>query len=292
MTKPAAPSRPPVRAFPRPEGENIPDRIFVTDQIVTGEAVALKIQPASPIQLIGAGVIDLALMLAGTLSALVFLTRIGSQNLEAASTYIILAIVIAVIAIPSIVETATLGKSVGKWALGVQIVRDDGGAIRFRHAFIRSLTGMLETYVTFGSIALIATIANPRHKRLGDLLAGTYPISLNIGAQLPPPLLMPAELVPWAHQVDVSQPPGDLAWRVRQFLNHAQQLDPIHRNQAARDLAAEMLAAVSMPPPDHTHPERFLAAALVIRRDIEYHHHQRTERALQDWLPQAPPYGL
>lgn len=292
MSEPVAPKNRTVHAFPRPQGEDIPERIYETDQVITGEAVALKIQPASPIQLIAAGTIDLFLSLGVAMAALVFLSLVGSLEPEAAATYVILALVLAVIVVPAVVETATQGRSLGKWALGVQIVRDDGGAIRFRHTIIRSLAGLFEIYMTFGSIALITTIANVRHKRLGDLLGGTYPISLNAGAQLPPPLIMPVELYAWARQADVSRLPGTLAWRARQFLNTTGQLDVSHREQISRGLAAEMRPYVSPPPPPHTHPERFLAAVLVIRRDTEYRNHRRTEETVRNRVSSTLPYGL
>jgi len=291
MSEPVAPKTRAVHAFPRPQGEDIPERIYETDQVITGEAVALKIQPASPVQLIAAGIIDLFLSIGVAMAALVFLSLVGSLDPEAAATYVILALVLAVVLIPAVVETVTQGRSLGRWALGVQIVRDDGGAIRFRHAIIRSLAGLFEIYMTFGSIAFIVTIANVRHKRLGDLLAGTYPVSLNSGAQLPPPLIMPLELSSWARQADVSRLPGTLAWRARQFLNTASDLEPAHREQFSRSLAAEIGPYVSPSPPP-THPERFLAAVLVIRRDTEYRNSRSTQERLRSRVSATLPYGL
>src|SRR5690625_2423969 len=134
MSEPVAPKNRAVHAFPRPQGEDIPERIYETDQVITGEAVALKIQPASPVQLIAAGMIDLFLSIGVAMAALVFLSMVGSLDHEAATTYVILALVLAVVLIPATVETVTQGRSLGRWALGVQIVGDDGGAIRLRYA--------------------------------------------------------------------------------------------------------------------------------------------------------------
>ena len=57
-------------------------------------------------------------------------------------------------------ETATQGRSLGRWALGSRIVRDDGGAVAFRHAFIRSFVGLFEVVLTFGGVAV--TVARYR----------------------------------------------------------------------------------------------------------------------------------
>lgn len=272
----------------------MPARIFEHDEIVTGEAVALRVHPASPVQLLAAGGIDLFLSIILTLAALLALTLIEPLRAspEAARTYLIGALVFAFIAVPTAVETATGGFSAGRWILGVRIVRDDGGAIRFRHALTRALVGLFEIALTFGSIAVITTIANARHKRLGDLLAGTYPVSVNAAALLPPPLHMPPELVGWAHVVDVSRLPGTLAWRTRQFLNTGAQLAPGIRQAQGQALAAEVGAHVSPPPPEGTHPERFLAAVMVIRRDAEFAAGARTEEALSAHLTGAMPYSL
>lgn len=109
MSEPVAPKNRAVHAFPRPQGEDIPERIYETDQVITGEAVALKIQPASPVQLIAAGMIDLFLSVGVAMAALVFLSMVGSLDPEAAATYVILALVLAVVLIPAIVETVTQG---------------------------------------------------------------------------------------------------------------------------------------------------------------------------------------
>ncbi len=292
MTETAAPEDSSVHAFPRPQGHNVPERIFEHDQVVTGEAVALRIQPASPIQLLLAGGIDFLVTVALALSTLTLLVTLGNADMNMAGTYLIIATALAVFILPAVVETATGGRSLGKWTLGVQIVRDDGGAIRFRHAIVRSLVAMFEIYMTIGSIAFISTVANPRHKRLGDLLAGTYPISLNIGEQLPPPLIMPPELAAWASQVDITRLPSPLAWRARQFLNTTTQLDARHREALGRSLAESVRPFVNPPPPPHTHPERLLAAALVIRRDTEFANNRRTEQAIKARRRSRLPYGL
>lgn len=292
MSQPVAPGPHDVQAFPQPQGHDLPDRIFEHDQVVTGEAVALDIQPAGPILLIAGAVIDMVITYTVFIAAVTFLSAYGWLNASAAQTYTIVALVLAVAVIPAIVETVTGGRSMGKWIMGVQIVRDDGGAIRFRHAVIRSLVSILEIYLTLGSIALLSTLVNSRHKRLGDLLAGTYPIAVRASASLPPPLMMPPDLVPWAGQADVSRLPGRIAWQVRQFLNTGGQLDPNHRARIAQQLLTSILPHVSPAPPAQTHPERVLAAVLVIRRDAEYLHGQRLRSSLEARTERSLPYGL
>ena len=60
----------------------------------------------------------------------------------------------------------------GRWAVGGRIVRVDGGAAGFRHAFIRAFIGVLEIWLTAGAVAAIVGAFTPRTQRLGDLVAG------------------------------------------------------------------------------------------------------------------------
>ena len=57
-------------------------------------------------------------------------------------------------------------------ALGLRVVRDDGGPIRFRHALVRGLVGVVEIWLTVGAVALVVSLASSQGKRLGDFLAG------------------------------------------------------------------------------------------------------------------------
>ena len=74
---------------------------------------------------------------------------------------------------PIAVETLSHGRSLGKLACGLRVVRDDGGPIRFRHALVRGAMGVVEILMTFGVIACIASLVSARGRRLGDVFAGT-----------------------------------------------------------------------------------------------------------------------
>src|SRR5919112_957635 len=88
----------------------------------------------------------------------------------------VLTIALVFVVVPTTVETLTRGRSLGKVAAGIRIVRDDGGPVRFRHALIRALAGVGEIWLTLGAVALITSMLNDRGKRVGDLLAGTYAV--------------------------------------------------------------------------------------------------------------------
>ena len=51
---------------------------------------------------------------------------------------------------PLVFETATRGRSLGKMAMGLRVVSDDGGPERFRQALFRALASVVEIWMLFG----------------------------------------------------------------------------------------------------------------------------------------------
>lgn len=266
------------------------------DEIVIGEGVALDVRPASfATRMLGA-LIDVV-----TLGVVAFLLLIvggaaGRGLDEAAFAALAITLVVMIfIVIPVTVETLTRGRSLGKLALGLRVVRDDGGPVRFRHAMIRALTGVLEIWFSAGGIALIASLVHPKGKRLGDMLAGTYAVRVRGGQQALPPLVMPHELAGWARNADIRRLPDGLALSARQFLGRADRLHTASRVRLGNQLAAEMERYVAPGPPLGTHPERFVAAVLAERRDREFAHASAARRTaaaeavLLHRLPHAVP---
>lgn len=266
------------------------------DLVVTGEAVALEVRPASVgVRLLGA-VLDALVLGVGAGFAVAAVEAVGGGWNEAqltTATIVLLAAIMVIV--PTVVETLTRGRSLGKLATGVRIVRDDGGPVRFRHALVRALTGIGELWFTAGSIAFISSIVNRRGKRLGDLLAGTYAVRERDGARRRAPLLMPPELAAWARSADIRPLPDGLSLAGRRFLDRTGTMAPGPRAAMARDLAARVEPYVAPAAPWGTHPERFLAAVLVERRDREYalglraQERERAERAQVGRLPHGVP---
>ncbi len=237
---------------------------FDDEGLVTGEAVTLDVRPASALIRAGGAAIDVlvtVLLIVGLLLALSGL----SVDEAAARAIIIAGIVLAIVVLPTAVETATHGRSLGKLALGLRVVRDDGGAIGFRHAFIRALTGVLEIYLTFGGLAVLVGFLNPSSKRLGDLLAGTHSQVERVPRLPQTAFGVPPELVGWASVADIGRLPDPVARRVATFFGNVEHLTPESRARVAASLAAEVAPHVS-PVPDAPH-ELFLAAVVALRRD-------------------------
>lgn len=254
------------------------------DLIVTGEAVALEIRPASfMLRVVGALLDAVVYGFFAYVALFGLLLANPSMNQARASTLTILTLASVTVIAPATVETLTRGRSLGKLATGIRIVRDDGGPIRFRHAFVRALTGFGELWMSLGGVAIITSLINGRGKRIGDLLAGTYAVRVRGEERKVRPLVMPPELAEWAAGADVRALPSGLALHARRFLDRTGTMSPEHRAELGRQLAARAEPLVSPPPPWGTHPERFLAAILVTRRDREYEVGMREQqRAAQE----------
>ncbi|WP_175985936.1 RDD family protein [Microbacterium tenebrionis] len=241
------------------------------DEVLSGEAVAIDVQPLGFFMRALGSFID---MVVGWVLFLLFLwlrtwllfTGIIDASIDGILN--ITAAVICFVVVPIVVELATRGRSLGRLAVGGRIVRLDGGAAGFRHAFIRSLIGVLEIYMTFGAIAMLSGAFTPRSQRLGDLVAGTYSQRVRTPKLVPLAPVMPPALTGWAQIADVARMPDRLARRISQFLQHAERMSPPARARVAGDLVAESAAFVS--PQPAAHPEQILIAITVLRREREF----------------------
>jgi uncharacterized RDD family membrane protein YckC len=236
-------------------------------QIVTGEAVALDLQPAAFASRAVSGALDVATQLVLLFVVIYLDSKVFASLDDAAGSAVALVSVLAVVlGYPLVLETLTRGRTLGKLAMGLRTVRDDGGPIRFRQALVRALLEIVEVWLLIGSPALVASLVSSRGKRLGDLLAGTYVVRERGVTQRVPPPAMPYELAGWAQIADIGRIPDQLAVGVRQFLGRAASMQLDARQAMGWAMAREVSAYVAPLPPAATHPEAFLAAVLAERR--------------------------
>ncbi|MBR7743544.1 RDD family protein [Phycicoccus sp. BSK3Z-2] len=266
-------------------------RAYASEDVVTGEGVAVELPVATTLSRAASGLIDLALELAVLLVAVFAVgPLIAFQSDAVAQAAGLVTSVAVLVVLPATLETLTRGRTVGKLALGLRTVRDDGGPILGRHAIVRALVGFVEIWLLTGVPALVASVATSRAKRLGDLAAGTYVVSQRSRLRLPPPPEMPPPLASWATTADVAALPSGLTVAVRQFLARAGSLPAASREPLARELAGEVRRFVAPAPPDGFHPEYVLAAVVAERRRRDTERLAR-ERALHDRVVGRDPLG-
>ncbi len=240
---------------------------YAREQQVIGEAVAVELPVATVVARVASRLVDLVVM-GLLLGALLLGAVLASVDFSGAvqRTVTLLCVVAVVIVLPAALETLTRGKSVGRYVLGLRVVRDDGGPVTGRQAVLRALTGVVEFTVAAGGPSLVCAIVTPRAKRLGDLAAGTYAISERHTVRLPQPAVAPPGLAAWAGQADIGVLPTGLALAIRQFLARSTTFTPQARDQVGRRLLEETLRHVSPTPPPGWHQEYVLAAVLADRR--------------------------
>ncbi|MCX2947618.1 RDD family protein [Lentzea sp. NEAU-D7] len=235
--------------------------------LVTGEAVVLDLRVAQLASRAVAFAIDVAVQF-GLLVLLFLVAPIDLDN--ALQDAVALTLLIAVmIGFPTAMETATRGRSLGKLAMGLRVVRDDGGAIRFRHALVRSLTGFIVDFWVLGlagAIALFVSLFSPQGKRVGDYLAGTVVIHTRVPSQEVELATMPPQLAQWASGLDLSQLPEELVLAVRQYLSRYHELNEQARWDLGSRLSDDVGAAIRSPRVEQTHPHPYLSAVLAERR--------------------------
>ncbi len=181
-------------------------------EVVTGDAVVLGLRPARlPSRALALFVDLLIVWTAFLLVSFVLAFATSGLDPRRSVAVSIAAYMLVLVGAPIAVETLSHGRSVGKLVCGLRVVRDDGGPIRFRHALVRGLIGLVEIVMTFGVVACIASLVSARGRRVGDVFAGTLVVRERVpaarAAAVPPP---PAWLVGRFAQLDLSAVPDSL----------------------------------------------------------------------------------
>jgi uncharacterized RDD family membrane protein YckC len=246
-----------------------PARPADSGDFVTGEAVPLDLRIAqlpSRSMAITVDVAVQALLIAGAVWILSSIAGNGVDGATISGLSIVLALLV-LLGYPVAFETFTRGRSLGKMALGLRVVRDDGGAERFRHALVRGLFELVEIWMLSGVPAVLVSLLNSRGKRLGDLAAGTVVVRERVPrSRATPQQYVDPWVAAWAANADISRVPDDLALAIRLFLARAPGLRVEARAELAYRLTSDVLRHVAPPPPNGTPPEAILTAVHVERR--------------------------
>src|SRR5215813_9099304 len=276
-------------------------------EVVTGEAVVLELTVAR----FPSRILALAIDIAVQLPALIFVAAVASAsganhlNRASAAAVYLVGLLLVVIGYPVIFETLSRGKTLGKMAMGIRVVGDDGSPERFRQALIRALSAaFIEVWLfpinLIGIPAgLITAMVSAKGKRLGDVFAGTFVIQERVPPRpdlAPVFTVIPPPLLGWAQHLEVSRLSDQTAAAANSFLRRFYDLRPAAREQLGMQLAASVAAQVSPPPPAGTDPASFLAAVLAVRREREQARLMARQAAAQPtgmpYAPAAPsPHG-
>lgn len=241
-------------------------------QLVTGEAVVLQVRLARmPTRALAATLDALLEFFALGVLVGVLVTFLEDANEALAAGIIIVCVVLVLIGYRLTMETLTRGQTLGKMALGLRVVRDDGSAIRFRHALVRTLMWLFVDFAPWFACCpgIVASLMNKQGKRIGDMVAGTVVIRERHQAIGSPPLFVPGPLVAWAASLELSRFSDDLANTAREYLARYTELEPAAREAIGNTLAAKAAEVTAPAPPAPMSSPAFLSAVLAERRRRE-----------------------
>jgi len=250
-------------------------------ELVVAEGVALELRPARLGSRAAALVLDLALMgvfylvLHELLDAFAG-TGASSDTIAALD---VVSLLVVVVGYPLVSETVSAGRSVGKLATGLRVVRLDGGPERFRHAMVRALALLfadfglpitlisgLPVLILLGLPGAVAVAWSGQGRRLGDLLAGTIVVrersESSAGTMPMPPH---PELARWATGARVEDVPPGLILAARQLLSRVFELDRAAAAELTDELARQVAGYVTPAPPRGVAPYQYLVAVTAER---------------------------
>lgn len=138
--------------------------------IHTAQNVNIAYKPAGLVNRIGATLIDLSLL--GGIYLLCFIVMSSIPGLtESAVPAIILLTVLSFYHL--LCEYFFNGRSVGKQALNLRVVRLDGHKLTFWDCLLRWMLRLIDITISLGIAAMTSIIVSSKMQRLGDLAANT-----------------------------------------------------------------------------------------------------------------------
>ena len=260
-------------------------------RMVTPEAVALEFRTANLGSRILAYLIDMVVVAAGIFAGAFAVALLGEASDVVVPDWVALTIVLVLI--PGwwlgyfiAFETLWRGRTLGKAALGLRVVTREGAPVRFRHAAIRALLGLVDFFVFSGFFAVVFILFTRDNQRLGDLVAGTLVLRERSALAAPAPVVFgpPPGLEGYTSTLDVGGLGTEEYLAVRTFLLRAASLPPGPRSALALQLANPLAARLRPPPPAGVSPEVYLHCLAAA--------YQQRQRLAARPAPAAGPGGL
>lgn len=159
------------------------------------------------------------------------------------------------------------GRTPGKRAAGLRVVRSGGQPVGFVASVVRNVLRLIDSLPTLYLVGMICVIVTAHNQRLGDLAAGTIVVRERAAKPQAPgwvassrPTVPLDAVVGW----DVSTVSPAEIGAVRAFLDRRLTLPPDARARIGYDLAVRLGAKVSGIPAN-AHPEYVLEGVLVAK---------------------------
>jgi uncharacterized RDD family membrane protein YckC len=140
--------------------------------LTTPEGVRLQLVPAGPVARAYAWTIDFAAWAFGVGVLMSILgALIPSQKLNNGLAALLL--FFAYWAYPIVCEVYAGGRTLGKYVIGLQVLRADGLPLRWRESVLRNLLLVADFLPLMYATGLLSMLCDRHFRRLGDIVAGT-----------------------------------------------------------------------------------------------------------------------
>jgi uncharacterized RDD family membrane protein YckC len=268
---------------------------YDTQRVTTADNVGISFRVAGVATRLTAALLDLLVLgcLLLIVSVLVIaIAAAATGNSSEANALVVLSLlsyllfaswVIIAVLYFTISEAVSGGKTLGKSAMGIRVIRVDGGTASIGEYFLRSAAYIVDIF----GVGAILLFFHPQSRRLGDLVAGTVvvrersPVTL-LTATAPAPVYLRTR-DPGPGIDGLSHLGEHELSAVRTFLSRPG-LRPEQRADLAGRLTARLLDRMELPPGA---PERMWPPELFLERLFM----QLAPRFESGGLPPSPPPG-
>lgn len=146
-------------------------------------------------------------------------------------------------------EVTTNGQSLGKRALGLRVIKEEGYPIGFADSAIRNLVRIVDFLPFFYGAGLLAMLINKDWRRLGDLAAGTLVVKTartdqkrtGTRSRTVPVVNLPRQALTytaWIQPALVTETEVDV---IREYLTRRGMLHKFRRSELARTIATPII---------------------------------------------------
>ncbi len=231
--------------------------------IETSEGVPISLTMAGLGSRILAGTVDAAISIGVLILMVMSLGLAGSISggvMDVAAALMGAGVLILFIGVPIAFETLVNGRTVGKMAVGLRVVMNDGSPVTLWPSTVRNLARLVDLLPAFYAAGLLSMLVTSREQRLGDLMAGTIVVRDRIRR----PARGGAYPIPAGPPWDVRMVTDEEIALVTRFLDRSDQLQPAARRQLADSLSASIRPKVTGAPST-------IDAELLLRGVVAHH---------------------
>jgi len=240
-------------------------------RIATPEQVAITLPLAGVGTRLLAALLDALVMLAVILAALIAIALLDSvialqpHGVAAGSVlgaFTLLFLFGFVFAYYAGLELLWDGQTVGKRALKLRVLRDDGTPVDAAAVLARTVVRLVDFLPAGYLVGLVSMIADGRSRRLGDIVGGTIVVREGDSAPTLREIAAGAEPAAWGPPASGQEAPvhlltADELAAAREFLRRAASFPPPERAALAWRVATTLAARIGHAEP-LAHPEWFL----------------------------------